>query len=212
MEPSEIGQLWDSLIASAPAKTTKPSRSGLVALKLNQTAKPTELLRVSRTITEIDREVRAAIRSVVTAEAPWPLVLWGPPGTGKTCAALCLLDYAGGNYYAVPGLCSLLIQCQQGRLEWNNEGRGGIIWPEKFWSRLAAAPLIVLDELGCRGAFSDVHYEAVKNLIEERHCRPLVIISNVRINDLEKVYDARITSRLSAGTMIEVQGKDRRFE
>lgn len=151
------------------------------------------------------------INAVASGESPWPLVLIGKPGTGKTCAALCMLDYAGGQYYTVASLCSLLIQSQQGRLEWSHEGRGGTLWPEQFWTRLAREPLVVLDELGCRAQVSDAQYEAVKNVIEERHARPLVVISNLAVSDLARVYDDRIASRLAAGTVFEVEGEDRRL-
>lgn len=148
---------------------------------------------------------------MVSGKNPWPLFLYGPVGTGKTCAALCLLDWAGGEYWTVAGLCAMLIQCQQGRLEWSHEGRGGTIWPERFWRMVRQAPLVVLDELGCRGNVSDAHYEAVKTVVDERAGLPLVVLSNLSLEGVEKGYDDRIASRLALGTVIHLQGMDRRL-
>jgi DNA replication protein DnaC len=139
------------------------------------------------------------------------MFLHGPPGTGKTCAALCLLDFAGGEYYTVSGLHDLLIRAQHGRLEWSRCGHGGTIWPETIWAKLARAPLVVLDELGCRERVSDAHYETVKRCIDERHNRAFIVISNLTLADVASVYDNRIFSRLGAGTVLELAGKDRRL-
>jgi hypothetical protein len=142
---------------------------------------------------------------------PWPLFLCGLAGTGKTCAALCLLDYSGGEYHTVSGLCDLVIRAQQGRLEWFSGGYGGKVWPEKLWESLANTPLLVLDELGTREKVSDQHYEVVKNCIDKRHGKPLVVISNLELDRVAAIYDDRISSRLVAGTVFEFTGKDRRL-
>jgi DNA replication protein DnaC len=154
--------------------------------------------------------LRTILRQLVAGEAPWPLVLHGPAGTGKTAASLCLLDYAGGEYWTVSGFCKLMIQSEQGRLEWSECGRGGVVWPEQLWNRVAAAPLVVLDELGCRDKVSDAHYENVKTVIDERKGKPFVAISNHPLSQLAAIYDDRVFSRLSEGTVVELAGADRR--
>ncbi len=166
---------------------------------------------IARRIDAITPELRSEIRAVIGGEKPWPLVLFGEAGTGKTCAALCMLDYAGGDYFTVYSLCARLIQSQQGRLEWSQEGRGGVIWPDKFWSMMASQPLVVMDELGCRDRPSDPHYEAVKEVIEIRAGKPLVVISNHGLERIAQLYDARIASRLAAGTVFCLDGEDRRL-
>lgn len=146
----------------------------------------------------------------MTGKLPWPLFLHGPAGTGKTCTGLCLLDFAGGEFYTVAGLCSTLIQAQQGRLEWSHEGRGGNLWPEQVWDRIAKAPLLVLDDLGGRDKVTDAHYETVKTAIDERHGKPFVVTSNLSLKKISALYDERIFSRLSAGTVLHLEGQDRR--
>lgn len=154
--------------------------------------------------------MRSSIRSLVSGSAAWPLFLHGPAGTGKSCAALCLLDYAGGLYWTTPGLCDLLTRCQQGREEWYREGSGGKIHPEQFWVSVSKASLCVLDELGAREKVSDHHYECVKRVLDEREGRPLCVVSNLDPERLTVLYDDRIVSRLVAGAVVKVAGDDRR--
>lgn len=166
-----------------------------------------------RSVEMIDAGLHATMRACCRGDSPWPLVLTGPAGTGKTCAALCLADYAEGRaeYYTTLGLCETVTRSQLGRLEWSNCGRGGTVWPEQFWSSIASAALVVLDELGCREKVSDHHYECVKRLIDDRHGRPLVVVSNIALQGIAVVYDDRIASRLAAGTVVNVAGRDRRL-
>jgi hypothetical protein len=151
------------------------------------------------------------LRNLVAGKEPWPLYLHGPSGTGKTCAGLCLIDFAGGDYYTVADLHDTVIRAQQGRLIYRNLGHAGTIWPSGLWGQIAQAPLVVLDELGCRERVSDAHYETVKRCIDARHNKPFVVISNLAIAEVGAVYDDRIFSRLGAGTVLELAGPDRRL-
>jgi hypothetical protein len=148
---------------------------------------------------------------LVSGKQPWPLVLHGPAGTGKTCACLCLLDCAGGLYFTEATLCDDLDRARNGRLEWHHEGRGGTKWPEHFWADVVRAPLVVLDEIALRDKVSDARYEATKRLIDERFGLPLVVVSNPAMREIAGLYDARVFSRLAAGVTIELSGKDRRI-
>lgn len=210
------GKLWDQILRESQQASTNlprspPKRCGLAVLPLRPKPVRIHQPRIARTVAGINPALRDALRALVAGNAPWPLFLGGAVGTGKTCSALCLLDYAGGEYHTVSGLCALLIRSQQGRLEWSNEGRGGIVWPESLWNRLAIANLVVLDEIGCRGQVSDAHYETVKQLVDERHGKPFVAISNLELADLGRVYDDRLASRLAAGTVLHLAGQDQRL-
>jgi DNA replication protein DnaC len=182
--------------------------------RLALTRKPCRRYRpeIERSIDEIPQALRVEIRAVISGEKPWPLFMCGSLGTGKTCAALCLLDYAGGDYYTVPGLCAKLNQSREGHLEWSHEGHGGRIFPEQFWNRFRMASLIVLDEIGLRERASEAQYEAVYTAIEERAFKPLVVCSNLGAGDIERIYDGRIFSRLTRGTVVEIKGPDRRLQ
>lgn len=151
------------------------------------------------------------MEGLTRGEKPWPLFLHGLAGLGKTCIGLLLLDYAGGLYFSTSTLLEKLIQSQQGRLEWHQGGYGGVIWPEQFWNQIRRSPLVVLDELGARDKVSDHHFDSIKRLIDERESKPLVAISNLDLGRIGHLYDDRIASRLSSGTVVKLSGEDRRI-
>ena len=148
------------------------------------------------------------IKIKLEGKLAWPLVFWGPPGTGKTCAALCLLDRVGGKYFPVPELLEQITQAQFGKL---HDALGERVFSSEFWFRISRACLVVLDEVGCRERVSDAHYCAVKRVIDLRIGKPFIAISNLPLEELEKIYDGRIVSRLSAGMILEFSGQDRRL-
>lgn len=87
-----------------------------------------------------------------------------------------------------------------------------MLWPEKLWAKLARAHLVVVDELGSRDRVSDHHYECVKRIIDERQGQPLALASNHDIEALARLYDDRIASRIAAGTVLGLDGDDRRLK
>ena len=80
--------------------------------------------------------------------------------------------------------------------------------------QLEFAPLLVIDELGLRDRVSDFHLETVETAIDirTRSSRPLLVCSNLDLSVIGKMYDDRVFSRLAAGTVVELVGKDRRIE
>lgn len=164
--------------------------------------------------------VRPVMRRLALGKAPWPWFLFGSVGTGKTCAALCLLDFAGGEYYTAGGWAETLNQARDGRLTgrvWSRTGPWGdskpiegMVWPENLWSIAARAPLFVLDEVGARKTITDHQYECVKRLIDDRHGKPLVMISNHDLQTIGELYGAPVADRLHAGTVTELSGPSRR--
>lgn len=140
---------------------------------------------------------------VVDGELPWPLTLIGLPGTGKTCAALCLLDrvIASRIYTTAEQWCERVTP-------YSDVDRD--ISPGEWWRSWADARITCMDELGARERVSDFQYATVKRAIDERMDKAAVWISNLPVSELESVYDRRITSRLAAGTVITFDGPDRR--
>jgi DNA replication protein DnaC len=163
---------------------------------------------MDRNISQIDPSIRKTFRALVTGETPWPLLLLGGAGVGKTCAALCLCDYAHSEYLTVPDLLEQMIRCQNGAME---NVHGYKMWPDNFWSQISSKSVCVLDELGSREKISDHHYETVKRFCDARHGLPTVYISNLNQKQIAAIYDDRIFSRLNCGTVLEVTGKDRRL-
>ena len=56
----------------------------------------------------------------------------------------------------------------------------------------------------------DAQYETLRRATDSREGKPAVVISNLSIRDLERIYDSRIASRLGAGTVVQLCG-DRRM-
>lgn len=147
---------------------------------------------------------------MVGAESKWPLLLIGPAGTGKTSAALCLLDHAGGLYFTATGLCDAVIASQRGSLTTNGpEARP--LNPEAFWRELGASALVVLDELGSREQASDFQRETIQKALDLRENRPFVGLSNLTLDRLHDCYDERIASRLASGTVFWLERPDQRL-
>ncbi len=208
------GEIWDALAASLrqPGNTAAEARR-LRPMRLRLRPEPTvgHLPHKARTIAEIDPALRQTLRRLVTGEARWPLFLHGEVGTGKTCAALALLDHADcfsggqpgeGEYLTASELAERVIEAQQGRLTQSVQA---------MWRRLANAPLVVLDELGARERVSDHHYECIRRLLDLRDGLPLIGVSNLDLEMLAQRYDDRIASRLAAGTVCYLDGEDRRL-
>ncbi len=155
--------------------------------------------------------VRNQMWSAATAKEPWPLYFFGPPGRGKTMAALCLLDrcYLPYQYYTTKSLRDLIIVAQQGR-ETAEYPYG--IHENDVWKSIRQANIVVLYELGVSDKVSDHHYDAVVGVLDAREFKPLVIISNVTPDELKQVYDDRIWSRACCGTIVDFSGyPDRRI-
>lgn len=212
-EPAMLGATIDQILTQLKSgntgngSTSEPS--GRVRLRLQTEPRRRWLASVARTLQGIEAEILGPLRQVVAGESAWPLFLHGPAGCGKTCAGLALCDHANGWYWTVPQLCAEVIESQQGRLR-NVEGSP--IWPPVFWSHVARRALVVLDELGCRDKVSLHHYECVKELMDCRAGKPLVCLSNLGPDALDRIYDRRIASRLCGGTVVALHGRDRRIE
>jgi hypothetical protein len=185
---------------------------------------------VRRLTCSIPDELAAVLSGLLTGRLPWPLYLWGPPGTGKTCAALCLLDQAGpaaaagtwpplvadwlAGFAEVRNLPALRINADQGRYQWSRDGQGGAVTWDHLRRALERAPVFVLDEIGVTGA-TDFRLDLMLDVLGCRcddPVRPLVVTGNRAPGEIERVvYDARVASRILAGTVYHLDGPDRRL-
>jgi DNA replication protein DnaC len=208
-------EVFDKIVASAQQAILDRSKIkpfGSVPLRLHREPIVRWMPGVRRSIGEIDPDLRATFRRLVTGDACWPLFLYGRPGTGKTCAGLCLCDYAFGRYWTVDELCQEVIESQQGRLLVAGQ-TADVILPAEFWRRAGNWPLVVLDEIGTRESVTPHHYECVKKILDIRVERekPTVLISNLSLDAINKIYDGRVLSRSGRGTYAELKGPDRRL-
>ena len=158
---------------------------------------------VPRTMMAVDSDLVGIFRDLVVGRRRWPLFLHGNVGRGKTAAALALCDFAAtAEHFTVEEICDV-------------DMRGSDDERRRLKDGLRKASLFVLDELGTRSKVSDLPYMAVKKILDEREAfqgRRLIAISNLPLDELKSMFDARISSRLGAGTVFELKGHDRRAE
>lgn len=164
--------------------------------------------------TEINPILHRTLTAIGTSDAfSWPLLICGETGAGKTCAALLYLrHWAGYAGYCLFSTCRDFAQrvadAKCGRLQ----NRAGYpVHLHEIWREWSGAHLAVLDDIGSREHVSDSQYETLLDCLGQRERTPTIYTSNLNREELARVYDDRISSRLSAGTICHVKG-DKRLE
>jgi DNA replication protein DnaC len=155
---------------------------------------------IERSLRSVVPKLLATFNSLALGELPWPLVVYGPAGTGKTCAALALADIADTAAY---------IEAD----DWASTTIQRPTEVEAELAHLCGKELLIVDELACREKVGDLHYLSLKRLIDARSRSAnvaTIYISNLEPQALIKVYDGRIYSRLTCGTVFNLSGPDRR--
>jgi DNA replication protein DnaC len=152
--------------------------------------------------------IREAGNKVWLNETPWPFVMLGEAGSGKTCAALLMLDKCEGStwYQTFDQLCERARFAKLGQLQ---TSRGYSVSETEVWQEYVEAHFAVLDDIGIRERASDHVYECLYRALTKREERSLVCASNLTLAELELLFDDRVTSRLSAGTVVHVGGDQR---
>lgn len=150
--------------------------------------------------------LRDAVKSCMEGKSPWPLFVHGECGSGKTCAALCVLDFVGrGIYLTVEEWVEMCDEARKGRLQFSSGYKRTLSELREAYKN---APMVVLDELGNR-KLPDRDYTNLHWAIDVREGKPLVCCSNENLSEIVKIYDDRIASRLRGGTVVFLEG-DRR--
>lgn len=137
------------------------------------------------------------------------LLLMGPTGTGKT-------------HHAVGALRACVLQSARRRrpLSWQfttHPNLNAALRPAADDAHLAAydhaeqADLLVLDDLGA-GKATDWTADTLYRLIDARwsNQRPTIATTNMPAADLRAAVGDRVASRLAAGTVVALDGGDRR--
>lgn len=154
-----------------------------------------------------DRGARAAFNP------RWPLYLWGKPGSGKTSVAGLIYQEAAGRpmwINAGKGFRAVASACAEPQPLW---GYGLIPLREaEHWLELEERSLVVLDDIALRDRVSEAQFEVMQEFLNRRQGKPTVITGNMSIEQIAKVYDDRVASRIAAGTLIEIDGDDKRLE
>lgn len=146
----------------------------------------------------------------------WPLYLWGPTGSGKTCAAA--VAYSAWRQTAIwmtlAEMCDTLkaFNAAASQILKTADGMTVEVTLQGFWRRIEAAGLVVLDEIGTRDATAH-RYDSLLRLLDCRKGRPLILTGNLDpVKALAAVYDERIQSRVAAGVLVNVRGRDQRLD
>lgn len=230
---ADPGQVWDELGARLPSPGSTPTSTtprGLRRVAVRRVAAPAARPEIRRDVALIDSGLRAVIRALVTGEAPWPLYLFGPAGTGKTSAALALLDHCGpvlpdgeraaelrdwlAAFVEVRTIPRVRIGLDNGRFDWSREGRSGTYTWADVRAALGRAPVVVFDEIGVGGHATDFRLDALIEVLDTRcnnPVRPFVVTGNVPPSQLEAIYDDRVADRVLAGTVYRLDCPSRRM-
>ena len=141
-------------------------------------------------------QVQQMLRAV-QRESAWPLYIYGNPGSGKTCIAALIYE----AFTRRP----VWSRADDFLLEYVDRGDGR----KALQAKVEGTPCLFLDDLGVRPPTPPM-LQAIFDVLEMRKGRPVVIVSNHDLRKLSEIYDERIVSRLSAGTVLEIRGQDRR--
>jgi DNA replication protein DnaC len=136
------------------------------------------------------------------------LVLLGEAGAGKTCAALLLAKFAKTLVFfsRYRDWCDRLRWAKRGELQ---SLSGFRLSEVEVWDEWRRAQFAVLDDIGARREISDHAYEALIGALDRREGMPTVYTSNLSLEEFGRSYDDRVASRLSAGTLVYVEGDQR---
>lgn len=165
-----------------------------------------------RKVEDVPHALWDCIEDLCEGRGKWPLFLHGGVGTGKSCAALCLVDrVADAQFWQMPELATYVQSIKQGREEWYRSGLGGTWTERQWWAHLAQIPLLVLDDVGLREVNSAFQTEILFLALEAREGKPMICTSNLNADGIENSYNDRIRSRMCSGTVYELRGRDRRY-
>lgn len=224
------GATWDEIVSRNAAKCaaenpTKPLSLTTARLPLLKEPRPVRD-DTPREVSQIDPKLRDVFRGLIKGELPWPLLLTGKPGRGKTAAVLCLADYVqGAAYFRFPRLLKSFLWSSQPsgvaimrqkfdeharperQLDWRSE-----VYNEfEFFNLLTRVPLLVIDDVATRGSYTDSQFDNFYEVLDDRKRKPTVIASNLSLDELGDVFDDRIKSRIARGTVFTLGGPDRRI-
>ena len=226
----EPGLIFEQVVQASVARcaargttTISPTSAKALGLLRNPLPVPDE---TNREWALVDENLRRVLHDLVIGQLPWPFFLTGGPGRGKSAAVLCLADHVqGAVYFRFTRLLKAF--------EWSRLDRGVILrrWQRRstdacddrlvlrhqffnetdFFNFLIGAPLLVIDDIGTRGGYTEPQYDQFYDIVEERKHRPLILVSNLTLKVLGDVFDERILSRLAVGTRFTLAGHDRRL-
>lgn len=160
---------------------------------------------------KVSPSLLATVRNASRSQA-WPLVLWGNVGSGKTC--LSALIYASWNNANVRWINAVefarRVQTVRKEGQIPIAGSAYTVGETSLWETTVDTPsLLVVDDLGITDP-TPSQVAIIYELIDRRRNKPMIVSTNLDLNEIEQLYDDRIASRLSAGTIIQFATRDLR--
>lgn len=226
--------VWDGLVERSRQRASMPTSTaprGLRPLRpTDLEGKPAAAPTERREIALVAEVLRATFRDLVSGRKAWPLYLWGAAGTGKTSAALALLDFYGPKpdgtlspeirdwlrgFIEVRFIPRVRIGADKSGYTWSRNGLSGDVrWPDLERS-LNVAQLVVFDEIGVGREANDFRLDTLIEVLNARAgdpVKPFIVTSNLPPSEVARVvYDDRVASRILSGTVFRLEGPDRRM-
>lgn len=154
-----------------------------------------------------------SLMRTVNDRGAWPLYLFGPVGRGKSfSAALVYVRWTGSAMFLTySDLIALSIRAdKEGTVSRTLPGGQIVEYAAGgWWKWLADVQLLVVDEIGT-GMAHEWRCEMLWKCLELRKQKPLILTGNLSLEGIGQQFDARIKSRILAGTAIELAGVDQR--
>lgn len=210
-----IGNVLAGMNSAKPPSSPTPTSSKYAHLWLNAPLRKAPLIlrsdpdgpRYAGTHEKIYPKQKEKIVALLDKER-FPIYLFGPVGTGKSCAAVALYTHwprPGTNNYDWDDPHFCVSAELTGRLA-RMESKG------KEYKRIASANVFILDDIG-RRKLTDEQAELLLEIIELRGNKPTIYTGNHPPEELaEKLGDDRISSRILRGmNTVEFTGVDRRL-
>lgn len=172
---------------------------GAYPIRLHRPARRV-LAAVDRRLCDVDAGLSRVFADLAGGNGRWPLFVYGSVGSGKTRAALAMSDLVTwASYTTLEWACDVTMT-------------GGDPTP-----RQAAYGeehcLLIVDEVGERIKDGDLQYMTLKRILDDREFyadRVGIYLSNLSPAELVRLFDDRIVSRLTCGTVFKLAGSDRR--
>lgn len=209
METEAKATTWEALLARAQESLFQTGTSNR---KLRPRSVPEARFHPTfyRSMELVNADLQEIFRRLCHGAASWPLFLYGPPGSGKTAASLALSDLVQTDWFGtVEQAVDAVVR--RDRRRWAHDCHD----PFAADPPAGTAPLVVLDEVGARANVSDLEYATVKGFADSRELdfgRVAIYISNLDPNEICRVYDDRVASRMLCGTWFKLDGTDRRMD
>ncbi len=159
----------------------------------------------------VPRKLRDAFNECRKGRSPWPLLVAGSVGIGKTRFCLLVNDYYGGRYDELSILADEFAMVRRGEfrdLRWTTQPK---VFERDWLNMMRDERIVIVDDIGRREDESEHVRDTLIRILNSREGgRPLVLVSNLDAETLAKVYGDRIASRMNAGTVMDLAGKDKR--